>query len=291
MSANALEIRGLKKSYGAFTLGPLDLTVPMGAIYGFVGPNGSGKTTTIDLIFGLGKEDAGTITALGLDHRRDEKAMKLRTGYVGPELTHSSWGRVGRIIAFVKGFYPTWDDQYCQQLMETFGLHPDARVLTLSFGARIKLSLMLALSWRPQLLVLDEPTVGLDAISKRQVFAELLSAVQGEDRAVFISSHGITDLERFADHVGMIRQGQLVFEGPMADILERFRLIDLPAEQGARIEHQAGVLVQQKAGSRWRLLVDQQTFPSARLAQQGLTPLSDAGLSLEDLFVALGQSA
>ena len=77
----------------------------------------------------------------------------------------------------------------------------------------------------------------------------------------------------------------------MADILERFRLIDLPAEQAARIEHQAGVLVQQKAGSRWRLLVDQQSFPSAQLAQQGLTPLSDATLSLEDLFVALGQSA
>lgn len=291
MPASALEIRGLKKSYGAFRLGPLDLTVPMGAIYGFVGPNGAGKTTTIDLIFGLGKEDAGTITVLGLDHRRDEKAMKLRTGYVGPELAHASWGRVGRVIAFVKGFYPTWDEKYHEQLMETFGLHPDARVMTLSFGARIKLSLVLALAWRPQLLVLDEPTVGLDAISKRQVFAELLSAVRGEDRAVFISSHAISDLERFADHVGMIRNGQLLFEGAMTDILERFRLIDLPADQAARIEHQPGVLVQQKSGARWRLLVDQRTFPIGQLAQHGLTPLADAELSLEELFVALGQSA
>lgn len=291
MPANALEIRGLKKSYGAFTLGPLDLTVPMGAIYGFVGPNGAGKTTTIDLIFGLGKEDAGTITVLGLDHRRDEKAMKLRTGYAGPELTHALWGRVGRIIAFVKGFYPTWDEKYYQQLMETFGLHPDARVMTLSFGARIKLSLVLALAWRPQILILDEPAVGLDAISKRQVFAELLSAVQGEDRAVFISSHALSDLERFADHVGMIRKGQLVFEGAMTEILDRFRFIDLPADQAAHIEYQPGVLVQQKSGARWRLLVDQRAFPIGQLAQHGLTPLADAELSLEELFVVLGQSA
>ena len=291
MPANALEIRGLKKVYGAFTLGPIDLTVPMGAIYGFVGPNGAGKTTTIDLIFGLGREDAGTITVLGLHHHRDATAMKRRTGYVGPELTHVSWGRISRIIAFVKGFYPTWDETYCSQLLETFGLHPDVRVRTLSFGARTKLSLVLALAWRPELLVLDEPTVGLDAISKRQVFAELLAAVRGEDRAVLISSHAISDLERFADRVGMIRNGQLLFEGAMTDILDRFRLVDLPVEQAARIESQPGVLVQQKAGARWRLLVDQRKFPLGQLDARHLTPLADAELTLEDLFVALGQSA
>ena len=291
MSGNALEIRGLTKAYGDFTLGPLDLTVPMGAIYALVGPNGAGKTTTIDLIFGLGQEDRGTISVLGLDHRRAATAMKLRTGYVGPDLAHSAWGRISRIVSFVKGFYPTWDEAYYRQLMETFGLHPDARIMTLSFGARIKLSLVLALAWRPQLLILDEPTVGLDAISIRQVFGELLSAVQGEDRAVLISSHALSDLERFADHVGMIREGRLVFEGAMADILNRFRLIDLPAGQAARVEHLPGVLVQRRSGDRWRLLVDRQVFPAGQLDERFLTPLADAELSLEDLFVAMGQTA
>lgn len=291
MSANALEIRGLKKSFKTFTLGPLDLTVPMGAIYGFVGPNGAGKTTTIDLIFGLGMEDAGTITVLGLDHRRDEKAMKFRTGYVGPELNHSVWGRVNRLISFVKGFYPTWDDAYCDRLLKDFDIDRHARVSTLSFGTRIKLSLVLALSWRPTLLVLDEPTVGLDAISKRQVFAELLAAVRGEDRAVFISSHAITDLERFADHVGMIRNGTLLFEGPITDIVERYRLVDLSAEQAVRIADEPGVLVQEKDGARWRLLLDRETMPVERLTQLGMTPLADSGLSLEELFVALGRPA
>lgn len=291
MAANALEIRGLTKHHPGFTLGPLDLTVPAGTIYGFVGPNGAGKTTTIDLIFGLGRENAGTITVHGLDHRRDEKAMKLKTGYVGPDMVHTSWGRIGRIVSFVRGFYPTWDEGYARQLMEALGLHPDASVSTLSFGAKIKLSLLLALAWRPQLLVLDEPTVGLDAISKRQVFAELLSAVQDEGRSVLISSHALSDIERLADHVGMIRNGQRVFEGPMADVLDRFRIVDLPAQQGAMLEGRAGVLVQQKAEGRWRVLIDQRELPVASFAQQGLTPLGEAEPSLEDLFVALGRPA
>jgi len=263
----------------------------MGAIYGFVGPNGAGKTTTIDLIFGLGMEDAGTITVLGLDHRRDEKAMKLRTGYVGPELNHSVWGRVSRLISFVKGFYPTWDDAYCSRLLDEFGIDLSARVMSLSFGTKIKLSLVLALAWRPTLLVLDEPTVGLDAISKRQVFAELLAAVRDGDRAVFISSHAITDLERFADHVGMIKSGKLLFEGPVTDIVERYRLVDLTAGQATRIADEPGVLVQEKDGSRWRLLLDRERMPVERLAQLGITPLADSGLSLEELFVALGRPA
>lgn len=291
MAANALEIRGLTKHHPGFTLGPLDLTVPTGTIYGFVGPNGSGKTTTIDLIFGLGRENGGTITVHGLDHRRDEKAMKLKTGYVGPDMVHTSWGRVGRIVSFVKGFYPTWDDAYARRLMESLELHPDAGVGTLSFGAKIKLSLLLALAWRPQLLVLDEPTVGLDAISKRLVIAELLSAVQDEGRSVLISSHALSDIERLADHVGMIRNGQRVFEGPMTDVLDRFRIVDLPAEQAARIDGHAGILVQQKAVDRWRVLVDQRELPLESFGQLGLTALGEAEPSLEDLFVALGRPA
>lgn len=288
MSTNALEIRGLKKSFATFTLGPMDLTVPMGAIYGFVGPNGSGKTTTIDMIFGLGEKDGGSITVMGLDHKRDERAMKLQTGYVSPELNYSPWTKVNKIISFVKGFYPTWDDEYCSQLLESFRIGRGERIQTLSFGARIKLSLVLALSWRPKLLVLDEPTVGIDAISKQQVFAELLAAVQGEDRAVFISSHGITDLERFADHVGMIKNGRMLFEGPTTDVVERYRLVDLSAEQAAGLEDRPGVIVQQRESRRWRLLLDGQVTPVESLRQMGLTPLADSPVTLEELFVALG---
>jgi len=290
MSANAIEIRGLEKAFPAFALGPLDLTVPAGAIYGFVGPNGSGKTTTIDLIFGMGAKDAGSITVLGLDHLGDEVAMKRQVAYVSPDLLFQPWGRVRKVIQFVRGFYPTWDQAYCERLMTSLGLGADDRISTLSFGARIKLALLLALAWRPKVLILDEPTVGLDAISKQAVFAELLAAVQDEDRTVLISSHGLADVERFADHLGMIKNGRLLFEGATGDVIARFRMVDLVAAETIRVEAHPGVVVQRRDGQRWRVLLDLQRTSLARLEALGVTPVADAPVTLEELFVALGRA-
>jgi ABC-2 type transport system ATP-binding protein len=290
MSENALEIRGLTKSFPSFTLGPIDLTVPVGAIYGFVGPNGAGKTTTLDLVFGLGRKDAGSISVLGLDHQRDERAMKQRAAYVNPDLNYSPWIRVSKVISFVKGFYPTWDDAYCASMLANFQVRPDDRIQSLSFGARTKLSLVLALSWHAPLVILDEPTIGLDAISRQQLFAELLSAVQREDRAVLISSHAITDLERFADHVGLIKNGRMIVEGSTDEVVERFRLIDIPSDQAAGVEREPGVLVQQRDPHRWRVLLDQRLTPIERLTAGGRSLLAESALSLEELVVALGRS-
>jgi len=290
MSENALEIRGLAKAFPSFTLGPIDLTVPMGAIYGFVGPNGAGKTTTLDLIFGLGVKDAGSISVLGFDHKKDERAMKRRAGYVSPDLNYSPWTRVSKVISFVKGFYPSWDDAYCASLLENFRVGIDERISALSFGARTKLSLVLALSWRPTFLILDEPTTGIDAISKQQVFAELLAAVQDEERAVLISSHAITDLERLADHVGLIKNGRMIVEGATHEVVERYRLVDIATEQAAGVEREPGVLVQHRDPHRWRVLLDQRLTPLERLRAGGRSLLAVSALSLEDLVVALGRS-
>ena len=289
MPAQAIEIRGLRKSYPTFTLGPLDLTVPAGAIYGFVGPNGAGKTTTIDLIFGMGSKDAGSISVLGCDHLRDEIAMKRQVGYVSPELNFRPWGTVGRAIDFVRGFYPSWDPGYCDQLQAALDVRAHENVAALSFGARVKLALILALSWRPRVLVLDEPTAGLDAISKRQIFTELLTAVQDENRTVFISSHAISDLERFADHIGMLKNGRLLFEGPVAEITERYRLVDVMTEGGVQLAPQPGIVVQDHEANRWRLLVDRRTGPLNALLPRGAHEVGDAPVSLEDLFITLGR--
>jgi ABC-2 type transport system ATP-binding protein len=290
MSANAIEIRGLEKAFPAFALGPLDLTVPCGAIYGFVGPNGAGKTTTIDLIFGMGAKDAGSITVLGLDHLRDEVAVKRQVAYVSPDLMFQPWGRVRKVIQFVRGFYPGWDQPYCERLMQSLDLGADDRIETLSFGARIKLALLLALAWKPKVLILDEPTVGLDAISKQAVFAELLAAVQDQDRTVLISSHGLTDVERFADHLGMIKNGRLLFEGPTADVVARFRMVDLVATETFRVAEHPGVVVQRHDGQRWRVLLDLQRTSLERLKALGVTLVADAPVTLEELFVALGRA-
>ena len=290
MSVNAVEIRGLEKVYPSFHLGPLDMTVPPGAIYGFVGPNGSGKTTTIDLIFGMGARDAGSIRVMGLDHVEDEVAVKRQTAYVGPDLFYQPWGRVGSVIQFVRGFYPTWDHAYCERLMAALEIGANDRVRTLSFGARIKLSLLLALAWRPKLLVLDEPTVGLDAVSKQAIFAELLAAVQEEERTVLISSHGLADVERFADHLGMIKNGRLIVEGSTTEVIGRFRMVDFRAADASRVADQPGVFVQRRDDQRWRVLLDLQRSSLDRLRSLGVTPLADAPVTLEELFVALARA-
>jgi ABC-2 type transport system ATP-binding protein len=284
----ALEIRGLEKQFPSFTLGPIDVTVPQGAIYGFVGPNGAGKTTTIDLIFGMGAKNAGQITVLALDHLRDEVAMKQQVGYVSPDLNYAPWGRVGRAIQFVKGFYPTWDDAYCDQLLKSLHVGRQERIGSLSFGARIKLALVLALSWRPKLLILDEPTVGLDAISKQEVFGELLSVIGDGERSVLISSHGLTDLERFADHLGMIKNGRMVFEGSTADVIQRHRMVDFVAGDGYSPETRPGVFVQCQDANRWRVLLDLEHASMDWLRASGATQISEAPVTLEELFVAIG---
>ena len=288
-TAPALEVSGLEKHYPRFGLGPLDLTVPPGSIYGLIGPNGAGKTTLIDLIFGMGSPDAGTIKVCGYDHERDEVAVKQRAAYVGPDLNFIAWGKIGRAIRFNRGFRPTWDDGYCARLMQDFGISADDRIGTLSFGGRTKLALLLALAWRPPLLVLDEPTTGIDAHSKKAVFAEMLNIVRDEARTVFISSHQISDLERFADRVGVLHKGRLVAEGSTAELVDRHVQAEWVAENADAFAHTPGLTVQERDGPNWRGVVDTLTCPLHTLAARGARDVRTQPLTLEDLFLALTQ--
>jgi ABC-2 type transport system ATP-binding protein len=293
MNNNAIEIRGLIKNYPTFKLGPLDLTVPGGAIYGLIGPNGAGKTTTIDLIFGMGRNDGGEIRVLGLDHRANEVELKRRAAYVSPDLNFQVWGRIGKAIRFVRGFFPGWDDAYCAELMKAFHLGVNDRIVTLSFGAKTKLSLLLALARRPQVLILDEPTTGLDAVSKQQVFAELLKAVEDGERTVLISSHGLGDIERFADHIGMIKNGKLLLEGRTDEIVERFRLAEFFTANGTTLQNPepAGLTILRWNENRWHALLDQNSDAQKWLETQGAQNITLTRLTLEDLFVALVKEA
>jgi len=286
---NAIEIRGLVKKYLRFMLGPLDLTVPCGAIYGLIGPNGAGKSTTIDLIFGMGRNDAGKIKVLGFDHRDDEVQFKQHSAYVSPDLNFQVWGRVAKAVRFVRGFYPGWDDAYCAALMKSFHLVGSDRIATLSFGARTKLSLLLALARRPDVLILDEPLSGLDAISKQQLFGELLKAVEDGKRTVLISSHSLVDLERSADHVGLLKNGKVLLEGRTDEVVERYRLVEFFTSNGATLPSPApeGLTILKWNENRWHALLDQQSGAQEWLKNQGIQDLSLTRLTLEDLFVAL----
>ena len=287
--SNAIEIRGLTKMYPRFQLGPLDLTVPRGAIYGLIGPNGAGKTTTIDLIFGLGRNASGQIRVLGLDHRTEDVALKQRAAYVSPDLNFQVWGKVGKAIRFVRGFYPGWDDSYCSALMKAFHLSVGDRIATMSFGAKTKLSLLLALARRPEVLVLDEPLSGLDVISRQQLFSELLKAVEGGERSVLISCHDLSDLERFTDRIGLLKNGRLLVEGRTDEFVERYRLVEFFTPNGKGLQSPApqGLMLLKGSENRWLGLLDQQSGAREWLQQQGAEQVSLTRLTLEDLFVAL----
>ncbi len=287
---NAIEIRGLRKQFPGFTLGPLDLTVPRGSIYGLVGPNGAGKSTTIDLIFGMGRPDSGSIRVAGFDSVGDEIALKQRAAYVSPELEFQTWGKIRNAIRFVRGFYPdTWDDTYCAALLDTFQIDPAAKVATLSFGSRIKVALILALARRPEILILDEPTTGLDAVAKRELFAQLLALMEDGGHSILISSHSLGDVERFADRIGIIDNGVMLHEGAMHEVIDRYCLVDVSLPIGADFRAAPGLTLIRSHAGRVRVLVDTELNGHDQLKHQGADAFAETPLTLEDLFVALMQ--
>ena len=230
----AIELSSVGVRLGrSFALKDLDLKVPQGSVYGFLGPNGSGKTTTIRTLVGLLRAEHGTVKVLGHDMKLEAPRALLRTGYV-PERPHIyPQLTIGETIAYHSAWYPTWDGAWAQSLREAFALDPRAIVKRLSKGETGKLLILLALAQRPDLLVLDEPTDGLDPVVRRDVLGAVLDYVSEANATVFISSHLIHELERICDWVGVLEHGQLIAELPMhmfKEGIKRLRVTNAPAQ-------------------------------------------------------------
>jgi ABC-2 type transport system ATP-binding protein len=234
---NAIEIRGLAyRASRTFAIDGLDLTVPAGSVYGFLGANGSGKTTTIRLLLGLLPAARGDVRVLGdpLASRRAD--ILARVGYV-PERPHLYPSlTVGEMMAFHGAFHRRWDDAHADRLRDAFDLDPAQGIARLSKGQLGKLMMLLALAQRPDLLVLDEPTDGLDPVVRRDVLQALVEYVAQEGATVFISSHLVHELERICDWIGVVDRGRLVAEGPMDAFkrgIKRLRVKGAAAAEGA----------------------------------------------------------
>jgi ABC-2 type transport system ATP-binding protein len=230
----AIRTDGLRQKLGsAFEVHDLALRVPTGSVYGFLGPNGAGKTSTIRMLTGLKQPDAGRIELCGYDIATHGVEARLRTGYV-PERSHVyPMLSVREAMAMHAAFWHrTWDSRWAEELRATFGLNPATRVDKLSKGENGKLLMLLALAQRPDLLILDEPTDGLDPVARRDVLEGLLAYVADTQATVFISSHLVHELERICDWVGVLSEGRLVAELPMQvfkDGLKRLRVKQPPA--------------------------------------------------------------
>ena len=223
---SAIRSHHLSKSFGRVeALVDLTLEVPDGAIFALVGPNGVGKTTAIKTLMNILRPRAGTAEVLGTDSRRLGPAEFARIGYVSENQELPLWMTVEYFMAWLKPFYPNWDDACAEDLLHQFDLPRPRRLQELSHGMRIKAALASSLAYHPKLVVLDEPFSSLDALVREEFIAALLERC-GE-ATVFISSHDLGEVETFASHVGYLESGRLGFAEEMAALSARFREIEI----------------------------------------------------------------
>ena len=218
---------------GGFELHPLDLHLPVGSIYGFLGPNGSGKTTTLRLLLGLLRRRSGEVTVLGRPMPERAAQVLARIGYV-PEAPHFDVTlTIRELLDFQAAFYPAWDERWARDLLAQFELDASRPFGKLSKGQKAKTMMLTTLAQRPELLVLDEPTDGLDPVARRDILAALLEYAAGGKASVLISSHLVHELERICDWVGVMDAGRLVTETPMTRLkngTKRLTLTRTPAD-------------------------------------------------------------
>jgi len=219
MNDPVINISSLTRRFGEKTaLNSVSLSFPRGGVYGLVGANGAGKTTLIKHLLGLLEAQSGSVRIFGLDPVAEPVAVLSRIGYLSEENDLPGWMRVDELIRYSRAFYKNWDDRYAEELRAAFTLDPSAKIRDLSKGQRSRAGLLIALAYRPELLVLDEPSSGLDPIVRRDILGAVIRTIADEGRTVLFSSHLLDEVEQVADHVTMIRQGTLVMSAPLAEI-------------------------------------------------------------------------
>jgi ABC-type multidrug transport system ATPase subunit len=225
VSDSVIAVSELTRRFGATTaLDAVNLSLPRGAVYGLVGANGAGKTTLIKHVLGLLRAERGAVRVFGLDPVADPVGVLSRIGYLSEENDLPAWMRVDELIRYTSAFYPKWDDDYAEELRRAFALDPTAKIKELSKGQKARAGLLNALAHRPELLVLDEPSSGLDPIVRRDILGAVIRTIADEGRTVLFSSHLLGEVEQVADHVTMINQGRIVLSGRLDAIKQSHRV-------------------------------------------------------------------
>lgn len=280
---NAIEIRGLCKSFGDFALDHIDLTLPGGSIMGLIGENGAGKTTTIKCILNLIRRDAGEISIWDRDNLREERAAKAGVGVVLDECFFHDSLRPRDLDRVLGPVFPDWDRGLYGDYLDKFRLPANKLIREFSRGMKMKLSLAAALAHRPRLLILDEATAGLDPVVRDEILDEFLAFIQDEDHAILISSHITSDLEKAADYITYLHQGKVVLSEAKDVILDSYGRAAGTAEQLTRVD--PADLVRVRRGSfGWEgLVADRAAF------QRKYRDLLVEKTTLEDIMLFIGK--
>src|ERR1700741_5029375 len=211
-----ISIAELTRRFGSTTaLDSVSLSMPRGAVYGLVGANGAGKTTLIKHILGLPRAQSGSVRVFGLDPVADPVGVLSRIGYLSEENDLPGWMSVDELIRYSRAFYPAWDDAYAEELRNAFALDGAAKIKNLSRGQKARAGLLVALAYRPELLVRNEPSSGLDPIVRRDILGAIIRTIAGEGRRVLFSAHLLEEVEQVADHVTIIDHGTIVLSAPL----------------------------------------------------------------------------
>ena len=284
-----INVAELTRRFGARTaLASVSLSVTRGAVHGLVGANGAGKTTLIKHILGLLRAESGSVRVFGLDPVAEPVAVLSRIGYLSEENDLPGWMRVDELFRYMRAFYPAWDDVYAQELGQTFALDPTTKIRELSRGQKAQAGLLIALAYRPDLLVLDEPSSGLDPIVRRDIVGAILRTIANEGRTVLFSSHLLGEVEQVADHVTMISRGRIALSAPMESLKESHRCVTVHfAESRPRPPAVAGVLCWDGGGREWTAVVHRDLGDlEGAVAGWGGRVVAEHAPSLEELFIA-----
>ena len=231
-----VDVAGLRKHYGSIeAVRGLDLQVPRGSIYGFLGRNGAGKTTTIKVLLGMARPTAGSAHVFGLAADAPDASVEIRrrTGFVSEDKELYDYMTVAEIVRFTAAFYPRWRRDLEERYLRAFELPAAMKVKALSRGTRTKLALLLALCRGAELLVLDEPTAGLDPAVTEQVLQALVGHVARDETTIFFSSHQIAEVEQIADRIAIVDRGRAVLAGALDELRESFRRVQLVFDREA----------------------------------------------------------
>ncbi|MHC4118385.1 MAG: ABC transporter ATP-binding protein [Planctomycetota bacterium] len=288
MEDSAIKIEGLHFSYGKnHVLKGVDLEVPKGSIFGFLGRNGAGKTTTIKTLLGLQKPQAGKCLVGGLDSVTDTLDVRKRIGFMAEDQQMYGWMTVGRIIKWVAGFYSNWDYKFADELADVLSLPKDAKVKSLSKGQNSSLALLLALGHRPDIVILDDPTLGLDPIARKDFLRHVIELLQSNGVTVFFSSHLLYEIEPVADHIAILDQGVIVKACRTEQLRESVRKFALTPAPGADFAQVPGILDALRVGDNVSIaLEDCDADKRARLKKMSANGMTETALNLDEIFEA-----
>ena len=288
MTTAAIELRGVCKRYPFFALEDVSFRLEPGQIMGFVGANGAGKTTTIRILMALVRQDAGDVELLGCRMPDEQVRAKWDVGFVSEEMKLFGGATLAWHLGFVRSLFPgAWDDRYAARLLQRFHLHPGQRVKGLSRGERVKALMLLALARKPRLLVLDEPTAGLDPVARQELIGELMEILQDEERSILFSSHNTLDVEQISDQITFLDRGRIVDSGDKEVFFDRWRRLSLELPEAVALPDVVGVVDVARSGHT--AVVTANAFDDelpAAYQRAGATLRDVQRMTLEEIFVA-----